>query len=287
MSDLGYQNRAQSNLHITYNSLQGYADALDAAIHTPDPFYEAIGARIGEGQQAIWKQLNTNVLQIENEFYAGIRPKRVGLQGERPALALKRYGVEYLEVRLFDLNPLLDIGIAPEQSLFCDAFLLMCLLRDSPPISPREQGENDENKRRVVNRGRDPDLHLLVHNQDMPFRPLAHELFDDMQAFASLLDKAYGGSRHSSALSQLRSRIDAPETTPSALVLDQVKATGSLSEWLLQRSHAHKAAWLGAPLDAVVNQRLVDAAARSLTAHADIEASPQIPFDDYVANYFA
>jgi glutamate--cysteine ligase len=287
MSDLGYQNRAQSKLHITYNSLQGYADALDAAIHTPDPFYEAIGARTGTGPQAAWKQLNTNVLQIENEFYAGIRPKRVGLQGERPALALKRYGVEYLEVRLFDLNPLIDIGIAPEQSLFCDVFLLMCLLRDSPPISPREQAENDENKRRVVNRGRDPDLHLLVHNQDMPFRPLAHELFDDMRAFATLLDGAFGGTQHSSAMAQLRGRIDAPETTPSAMVLEQVKAAGSLSDWLLQRSQAHRASLLSKPMDAVVRQQLVDATARSLVAHADIEASPQIPFEDYVAQYFA
>ena len=166
MSGLGYQNRVQANLNVSFNSLAEYTDALETAIHTPDPFYQAIGVRVNEGGSEHWKQLNANVLQIENEFYAGIRPKRIGLQGERPARALKKYGVEYVEVRLFDLNPMIDIGIAPEQSTFCDVFLLMCLMRDSPPITAREQSENDENKRRVVTRGRQPDLQLLVHNTE-------------------------------------------------------------------------------------------------------------------------
>jgi glutamate--cysteine ligase len=287
MSDLGYQNRAQSQLSVSYNSLTDYAGALDAAIHTPDPFYAAIGVRDGSEPDAPWKQLNANVLQIENEFYAGIRPKRVGLKGERPAVALKRYGVEYLEVRLFDLNPMIDIGIAPEQATFCDAFLLMCLLRDSPPISPREQGENDENKRRVVNRGRDPSLYLLVHNQEQPFRPLAHALFDDMQPFAALLDIAYGGNQHSATLAQLRQRIDAPETTPSAQVLEGVLHVGSLADHTAEWSRKHKSSLLAQSLATDVMQQLSDAAMRSLQAQAAIEASPQIPFEEYVANYFA
>jgi glutamate--cysteine ligase len=118
-----------------------------------------------------WLQLNACLLQTESEFYAPMRPKRIGRQGERPALALQRYGVQYVEMRLFDLNPFIDIGIAPEQSLFADTLLLMCLLRTSPPITAREQGENDENKHRVVTRGRQPGLQLLVHNREQPLRP--------------------------------------------------------------------------------------------------------------------
>jgi len=113
-------------------------------------------------------------LQIENEFYAGIRPKRVAKAGEHPALA--KYGVEHIEMRLFDLNPFVDIGIVPEQSTFADILLLMCLFRQSPPITAREQGENDQNKARFVNRGRQPDLSLLVHNREQPFRPIAHAI---------------------------------------------------------------------------------------------------------------
>ena len=97
-----------------------------------------------------WPALGEGALQAG---YAGIRPKRIGQQGERPALALQKYGVEYVEVRLFDLNPFVDIGITPEQSTFADVLLMMCLFRDSPPITSREQAENDENKRRIVNHG--------------------------------------------------------------------------------------------------------------------------------------
>ncbi len=283
MSDLGYQNRAQSKLHINFNSLDEYTAALDAAIHTPDPYYQAIGVRDGDD----WKQLNANVLQIENEFYAGIRPKRIGLKGERPAIALKKYGVEYVEVRLFDLNPLIDIGISPEQQTFCDTFLMMCLLRDSPPISPREQGENDENKLRVVTRGRDPDLHLLVHNTEQALRPLAHELFEDMAPFARMLDSAHAGTDFSQTLGHLRQRIDHPETTPSAVVLQGILAAGGLIPHTLGLSQQHKQALLAEPLDSIKATQFEAAARTSLRAQGDIEASPQIPFADYVAQYLA
>ncbi|MFM9999439.1 MAG: glutamate--cysteine ligase, partial [Burkholderiaceae bacterium] len=187
MSDMGYQNRAQANLNVSFNSLAEYTEALESAIRTPDPFYTQLGVRQG----AHWSQLNASLLQIENEFYAAMRPKRIAR--ERPAKALRLHGVQYLEMRLFDLNPMVDIGITPEQSSFADALLLMCLFRDSPPITSREQGENSENKRRVVTRGRQPDLQLLVHNREQALRPLAHELFDDMAPFAAMLDSAYGG----------------------------------------------------------------------------------------------
>jgi glutamate--cysteine ligase len=291
MSGLGYQNPVQANLNVSFNSLAEYTNALEAAIHTPDPFYQAIGVRTSDGLNEHWKQLNANVLQIENEFYAGIRPKRIGLQGERPARALKKYGVEYVEVRLFDLNPMIDIGIAPEQSAFCDIFLFMCLMRDSPPITSREQGENLENKHRVVNRGRDPNLHLLVHNSEQPLRPLAHELFEDMTPFAAVLDTAYGAQAdtktYAQTLAQLRARIDQPDATPSAQVLAGVRQHGSLAAYTLHLSQQHKASLLADPLPATTEEQMAQAARTSLRAQALIEDSPQIRFEDYVAQYYA
>ena len=283
MSDLGYQNRAQANLHVSFNSLRGYTQALEAAIHTPDPFYEELGVRDGPH----WKQLNANLLQIENEFYAGIRPKRIGKQGERPAKALQTYGVEYVEVRLFDLNPFIDIGIAPEQSTFADVLLLMCLFRESPPITSREQSENDENKNRVVTRGRQPELQLLAHNREQPFRPLAHELFDDMQPFAEMLDAAYGGTRYASTLHSLRGRIDQPDSTPSAQVLAAAREQGGFFNAAMLQARQHHQQLLAHPLDAATNATFVASVQTSLAAHQQLEAQPQASFDDYVADYYA
>ena len=286
MSDLGYQNRVQANLNVNFNSLQEYAQALDAAIHTPDPFYQALGIKEGTGEGAHWKQLNANVLQIENEFYAGIRPKRISKNGERPAVALQKYGVEYVEVRLFDLNPLEDIGITPEQGLLVDAFLLMCLFRDSPPITSREHSENDENKRRVVNWGRNPELRLLVHNTEQPFRPMAHDLFDDMAPFGKMLDAAYGGERYAHTLDLLRQRIDAPDTTPSAVVLEGARAHGGLVPYTLHLSRQHQQQLLAQPLDAATEARFAQSAKASLAEQAQLEAQPQGSFDEYVARYY-
>ena len=282
MSDLGYQNRAQDKLHVSFNSLNEYTQALEAAIRTPDPFYEKLGVRDGEH----WKQLNANLLQIENEFYAGIRPKRVAKAHERPALALKKYGVEYVEVRLFDLNPFVDIGITPEQSTFADVLLLMCLFRDSPPITAREQGENEENKSRIVNYGRQPDLNLLVHNREQPFRPIAHSLFDDMQPFAEMLDAAYGGTTYATTLASLRTRIDQPETTPSAQVLAAAMADKSYFKYAMKQSQAHHENLLKQPMSTEKLAQFEASVKESLAEHARVEAQPQTLFEDYVASYY-
>lgn len=283
MSDLGYQNHSQDKLAVSFDSIHAYTSALEAAIRTPDPYYEELGLRDG----ARWLQLNTCLLQTESEFYAPMRPKRIGLNNERPALALARYGVEYIEMRLFDLNPFIDIGVAPEQSLFADTLLLMCLLRTSPPISAREQGENDENKHRVVTRGRQPGLQLLVHNREQPLRNLAHELFDDMAPFAAMLDAAFGGAHHAQALAQLRQRIDQPELTPSAQVIEAIKQHGSYFDFANAMSEKHTRSLQAAALSPQDEQRFRVSVRESLAAQAQLDAAVQAPFEEFVAAYYA
>ena len=285
MSDLGYQNRAQDQLHVSFNSLAEYTSALEAAIRTPDPFYEELGVKNKEDGH--WQQLNANLLQVENEFYAGIRPKRVSQRGSRPAKALRQEGVEYVEVRLFDLNPMVDIGITPDQSQFADVLLLMCLFRDSPAISAREQAENDENKRRIVNDGRNPNLHLLVHNREQPFRPIAHELFDDMQAFANMLDVAYGGDAYAKTLANLRQRVDNPDLTPSAQVLQQAKVHGGYFKYAKQMAQQHQQSLLQDPLGAERLKEFQQSANDSIQEQQRLEANDQGSFEDYLARYYA
>jgi glutamate--cysteine ligase len=284
MSDLGYQNKAQDKLHVSFNSLLEYTSALESAIRTPDPFYEEMGVK--SKVDGHWQQLSTNLLQVENEFYAGIRPKRIGKHGERPAKALQTYGVEYIEMRLFDLNPMVDIGILPEQSTFADVLLLMCLFRDSPPISAREQAENDENKRRIVNRGRQPDLHLLVHNREQPFQPIAQALFDDMAPFAEMLDAAYETDRYATTMGILRQRIDKPELTPSAQVLAAAREVGGYFKYAKQMAERHHASLLAEPLDTATTARFEASVVDSLAEQKTIEAADTLSFEDYVVAYY-
>src|SRR5215469_13066381 len=135
MSDIGYRNRNQAGLAISVNSLEEYVRDLTRAIMTPHLPYESLGVRIDERYQ----QLNANVLQIENEYYSYIRPKRVARSGERPTKALRRAGVEYVEVRALDVSAFDPVGVNQNKLRFLEAFLALCLLKESPPIGESEQ----------------------------------------------------------------------------------------------------------------------------------------------------
>ncbi|MCI4192822.1 glutamate--cysteine ligase, partial [Dickeya dianthicola] len=144
--------KSQSNLGITFNSLETYVSALKRAIHTPSAEYAGIGLK----KDGRYLQLNTNVLQIENELYAPIRPKRVTRPGESPSDALLRGGIEYIEVRSLDINPFSAIGVSAEQARFLDLFLIWCALADAPEMSEAELLCTRKNWNQVILEGRKP-----------------------------------------------------------------------------------------------------------------------------------
>src|SRR5690606_23196026 len=122
---------------------------LTLAMHTPHPPYLGLGP-----------QLSPNLLQIENEYYSFIRPKRLARMGERPTKALRRGGVEYVEVRALDVSAFDPVGVNQHKLRFMEAFLILCLLKDSPALQRDEQFAYDANHIAVANRGREPGLSL-------------------------------------------------------------------------------------------------------------------------------
>ena len=125
---------------------KSYSASLHEALTVPYPAYEKIGIRDKDS----YRQLSTSLLQIENEFYSPIRPKRRIKHGERPLHAL-RERVEYVEVRLMDLDPFNPVGINAQTMRFLDV-LLYCLLEESPPDSPPELAAIARNKLRRAGR---------------------------------------------------------------------------------------------------------------------------------------
>ncbi|MEP4300258.1 MAG: glutamate--cysteine ligase, partial [Paraglaciecola sp.] len=89
MSDLGYTNSAQSGLNICYNKVDSYIASLRAAINQPSENYEMFAGK----KDGKYQQLNSNVLQIENELYSPIRPKQPTRSLEKPTDALDERGV--------------------------------------------------------------------------------------------------------------------------------------------------------------------------------------------------
>jgi glutamate--cysteine ligase len=285
MSDIGYRNKNQSTLSVSVNSLDEYVRDLSRAIHTPYPPYEEIGVKVnGE-----YLQLNANILQIENEYYSFIRPKRVARSGERPTKALQRGGVEYVEVRALDVSAFDPVGVNQNKLRFLEAFLALCLLRESAPISQDEQASLDANHLLVARRGREPKLLLKRDGRDFPMLDWARELLDAMQGLCELLDHGETARPYTSALEQQRAKIDDVDRTPSARLLTEMRQSGDSFFQLAGRmSKLHKDYFLG--LYPPNEQRLAEfaaAARESLEAQTRIEASDKIDFDTYLATYLA
>ncbi len=285
MGDLGYQSDAQQSLFVCYNNVTNYLRTLCGAITQSHPAYEAIGVKDEAGN---YKQLNTSLLQIENEFYSSIRPKRTTQSGETALQALRLRGVEYIEVRCVDLNPYEPLGVNEEQLRVIDAFLLYCLLSDSPETPEDEYAEWQENQKRIVYSGRDPALTLLRDGNEVAFKDWAQEILERSLDCAKLLDQSYCGEDYVSAVSTQFAKLSNPELTPSARVLADLKTQDrSFFEHTLALAEAHRHYFSERPLAADTQEEFKTQAMQSLVAQTQLEQSPQIPFDDYLAKYYA
>ena len=217
MGRLGYQSDAQAALAVSYNSLEGYANSLHTALTLPHPPYEAMGIRNPGGE---YNQLATSLLQIENEFYGTIRPKRAIRPGERPLHALRERGVEYIEVRCLDLDPFSPIGVAPSTLAFVDVFLMHCLLADSPPDSPLEIASLARNQERTAAQGREPGVMLeCCDGGVVGLQEWGLALIEECGPIAQALDAATDSSKHVAAVRLARDALQTPSRLPSARVL--------------------------------------------------------------------
>ncbi|MTV39002.1 glutamate--cysteine ligase [Duganella radicis] len=284
MSDLGYQNDAQSGLSPHENCLDSYVAALTKAVNQP---YEPY-AKLGTKRDGEWIQLSTNVLQIENEYYSTIRPKRVIQTGERPIQALCARGVQYIEVRCMDVDPFEPVGISVATGRFLDAFLLFCALEESPTITPEQGAVYTENFARTVKEGRRPGLTLNNGETEVPLPVLGAQLLERIRPVAELLDSLRGDSVHADALTAQSAKLADAELTPSAKVLAALRANGkSFAAFGLAQSEKHAAYFRSHPPTAEEAAYFDNLAAVSLAEQAEIEAAPQSNFDDFVAAYRA
>ena len=284
MSDLGYQNNAQSSLHVSFNNLEEYVRSLTYAIQTSEPEYENIGVQ----KDGEYQQLNTNILQIENEYYSSIRPKRTAHSGERPTVALKQRGVEYIEIRVMDLNPFDPVGISLSDMRFLDLFATYCLLLGSPQMDMSDLHAAKQNIRQVVYNGRNTSIRLCKGCQQTTFKTWSLEIIDAMTPIAELFDETHGGTNYRDTLQRQKEKVLHPELTPSAQVLEKMELRQqSFFSFAMNQSLAHRDYFRARPLDEATLKKLDALAADSLTEHKQLESEPQIPFDEYLNTYFA
>ena len=284
MGRLGYQSDAQASLAVSYNSLDGYGASLQDALTRPWPAYEAIGIQNLGGD---YNQLATSLLQIENEFYGTIRPKRVIFSGERPLHALRERGVEYVEVRLMDLDPFEPVGINAQTMRFIDVFLLHCLLSDSPDDTPQEIAELAHNQHLTAARGREPGLRLQRGGTETGLIEWGEELVAQCGPIAAALDAAHGGSDYAQAVRAASAALADAHSLPSARVLASMAAEhdNSFTSFVRARSEHTRQRLLDLPLDAHQLAHFEQMTQDSVEAQKAIEAADTMPFEIYRAQY--
>jgi glutamate--cysteine ligase len=284
MGRLGYLSEAQDSLAVSYNCLESYAASLQDALTQPYPAYQQIGLRQGDD----YRQLATTLLQIENEFYSTIRPKRAIEPGERPLHALRSRGVQYVEDRAMDLDPFSPVGITAATARFLDVFLLHCLLAESPPDTPQELGAINRNKQRVAARGREFGLRLERGAQTVELREWAGQLLAECEPVSQALDAAHGGERYTASLADALAALEDPRLLPSTRVLAAIDACGgSYLRFGLEQSVRNREALREWPLSAQVDSAFRRMAAASLAEQRAIEAADTLDFEAYRQRYLS
>jgi glutamate--cysteine ligase len=286
MGDIGYQNSKEEGTGIKacYNSLDAYVQTLSCAIETLCPIYQAIGVKV-DGE---YRQLNANILQIENEYYSTVRPKQVPELMEKPIHALQRRGVRYVELRSLDVNPYHPLGIAEEQIYFLEALMILSLLETSPEFDVAEQKEIDWNELAAAHRGRDPALRLKLRGDEIGLRDWGLEICDAMEPIVELLDDAMATSPYRNSLQIQRERLEHSDMTPSAIMLAEMRERGEgFYHFAKRKSLEHYDYFMQHDHSSEDQDLLECEATDSWRRQREMEKADNLSFDQFLSNYFS
>jgi len=282
MGDLGYISHAQDNLNISYNSLEEYSSDLKSALKTTYQDYKGLG-EFKDGERI---QLNDSIIQIENEYYSTIRPKRVCPSGERPINILNDQGIDYLELRCIDLNPNSFIGITEKQIFFLDLLILYCFFTESPEIQEDESKELFKNHKIIVNEGRNTDATIKTPNGDRQVKKEAIRILEEMNEIASFMDKEVfkGGNIWTETLDEQKKIIEDYDLSLSGSLLKEIENSGlTFQEYGMNISHSHKKEMSDLAKDN--EEYFAEKAKESLIEAKKIEEDRQISFEDYLKDF--
>ncbi len=286
MGDIGYQNNKEyeAGFKACYDNLNVYIASLTRAIETPYPKYQDIGVVV-DGE---YRQLNANILQIENEYYSTVRPKQVPIDNEKPTLALRDRGVQYVELRSLDVNAYNPLGIDEQQLRFLETFMVFCLFLESPRIGTHETKEIDQNLTLAAHHGRNPTLCLHRNGRSIPLRQWAAEILDSMQGFSEVLDTLETDRAYSQALESQRQAARDPERTPAAKTLAEMRRNReSFHEFARRLSEEHYDYFNTIRLSDEQQALFTTEARNSWERQSRMEAADTISFEQYLQRYFA
>ena len=284
MGDLGYISKAQDELNISYNTIDDYCFDLGKALTTNYKDYQEIGEF--EDNERI--QLNTSLIQIENEYYSTVRPKRVCPSGKKPIDILREEGIDYLELRCVDLDPFSPIGIQRDQIDFMDTLLIYCLLNESPPIDDDEAGIIKSNHENIINNGRSLGQNILLNGRTGTAASFAEEILSDLKeisAFAGeVVFKNEQNNWEESIALQIKKLENLDETLSGKVLSTMIQNNQSFKEFGLKLANSHSR-----DFKTTLSHRddlFEQAAKESLKKQEIIESEDNPEFETFLKEYF-
>lgn len=285
MGDIGYQNNQEASIGIRadYNSLAGYVASLARAVTTEHAPYRRLGVKVG-GE---YRQINACILQIENEYYSTMRPKRAAGKEQMPLAALRRGGVEYVELRSLDVDVFMPAGVGEAQLKFIEMLAFFCLLAHSSPIGDDEREAIDHNEIAAAHDGRAPRLKLNRSGRPQTLADWGLEICDRLWPVCELFDGG-GGGGYADALREMAARFRQPDLCPSARMLDAMSDGGWSFVGFAEAQAARFRSYFAARAPQAGQRAAFNRAAEeSHERQAAMETGDDRPLERYINDYFA
>lgn len=284
MGNIGYTNskESKSGIRVCYNTLESYIDSLRHAINTPCPEYAKIGVKV-DGE---YRQLNANILQIENEYYSTVRPKQLLRGFEKPTDALEDRGIAYVELRSIDVNAFHPAGMTRRQLFFLEVFMHFCLLQESPLVTEEEFHSINHNQFLTAHRGRDPQLLITCDAKQVLLRERARELLQAMRPVAEMLDRVHDEDCYTDCLDSQIQLAWNPDITPSARMLEAMRDNNeAFFSFAHRKSQEHRDYFLKRRLDPALEREFQQLATTSLQQQSAMEEAESESFDSFLSTY--
>ncbi len=152
--------KIKKDYYVSYNSIEEYASDIKNLVKDKE-------------------------IQSIKEYYNPIRLKSLGSEDMLESLLHK--GIDYLEVRLLDLDPLSIQGVSKETLYLLHLFMIYTLLKENKEITYKDQEEFFKNHDMVALKGRNEEAVIYENGVPVLLKDKGREILSEMGEIVEIL----------------------------------------------------------------------------------------------------
>lgn len=194
-SSYGYKNK--KDYYVSYNSIEEYASDIKNLVKDKE-------------------------IQSIKEYYNPIRLKSLGSEDMLESLLNK--GIDYLEVRLLDLDPLSIQGVSKETLYLVHLFMIYTLLKENEEITYKEQEEFFKNHDMVSLKGRNEEAVIYENGVPVLLKDKGREILSEIGEIVEILFSS--NEKFKNVIKRALEKINNPNYTISEKLIKDIKEEG-------------------------------------------------------------